>query len=272
MIHTLHLFRPLNERLISVLKALTPEEWNTKTVAGSWTVKDVAAHLLDGNIRAISLYRDNYSIRPEEAINSYSDLVAFLNRINAEWVRSYKRVSPAVLIAQHEETHESYIRCLENLDLNAHAVFSVAWAGEEVSTNWFHIAREFTEKWHHHQQILDAVKRTGILTKEFYPAVMETFMQALPHHYRDIEAPEGTLVQIEVDSDAGGKWTLQKGPKGWLQSSMMGSPVASVTIPSDLSWRLFTKAVRYPDIKDKITISGDSKFVMPALHMLTVMA
>src|SRR3954471_9950013 len=127
MIDTLHLFRPLNEKLIEVLKSLSSEDWNKKTVAGSWTVKDVAAHLLDTNMRFISIHRDHASLVPDRQINSYTDLVAYLNQLNGDWVKAMKRVSGPQLIDLLTTTHEDYIRGLESLDLHAQAMFNVAW-------------------------------------------------------------------------------------------------------------------------------------------------
>lgn len=85
MIETVHLFQELDEKLISLLRSLTPDDWNRPTVARLWSVKDVAAHLLDGNLRVISASRDGHSNVPERKINSYQDLVGYLNELNADW-------------------------------------------------------------------------------------------------------------------------------------------------------------------------------------------
>lgn len=273
MIETLHLFRPLNEKLIALLGSLTSSDWERGTVAVKWTVKDVAAHLLDGNIRAISLYRDEVVMQPDSPISSYGDLVQYLNQMNADWVKAMKRVSPAFLTVWLKNTHEDYIACLENLDPQMPARFSVAWAGDEVSPNWFHIAREFTEKWHHQQQIWHAVGRSGILTKEFYPSVLDTFMQALPFRYRHVPAGEGTTLHVVVDSPAGGEWFLQRLNYEWrLISEHARKDDTRVIIPADISWRLFTKALRYEDVKDQVSVEGDLKLARPLLDTIAVMA
>src|SRR5215217_3653640 len=88
VIHTVHLFPVLDQKLIELLKSLSSEDWNKLTVARLWTVKAVATHLLDGNFRMISLMRDGYSAPPEADINSYQDLVAYLNKLNADWVQA----------------------------------------------------------------------------------------------------------------------------------------------------------------------------------------
>jgi uncharacterized protein (TIGR03083 family) len=273
MIETLALFWPLNQKLIKLLEGLTASDWARRTAAPQWTVKDVAAHLLDGNIRTISIYRDNFWQEPGVPISSYADLVQHLNQLNGDWVRAMNRLSPALLVEWLESTHEEYISSLEKLDLLAPAKFSVAWAGEDVSPNWFHIAREFTEKWHHHQQILDAMNQSGILTKEFYPPVLDTFMRALPFAYREVKATVGNTVHILIDSDAGGEWFLTKQESGWdLSRKSARLPTTQVVIPADLSWKLLTKAVRYENVKNSIQIEGNAELAMPALQTVAVIA
>ncbi|HSC39431.1 MAG TPA: maleylpyruvate isomerase N-terminal domain-containing protein, partial [Chitinophagaceae bacterium] len=96
MINTIHLFEPLDKKLIGLLRSLGPAEWGKPTIASQWNVKDVAAHLLDGNLRTISSRRDHYNGIHTGAISSFNDLVSFLNDLNAGWVNAMKRVSPAV--------------------------------------------------------------------------------------------------------------------------------------------------------------------------------
>jgi uncharacterized damage-inducible protein DinB len=56
-IPTLHLFPVLDELLIELLTSLSADDWNKPTVARLWTVKDIAAHLLDINVRTISTHK-----------------------------------------------------------------------------------------------------------------------------------------------------------------------------------------------------------------------
>ena len=241
-------------------------------MAGSWTVKDVAAHLLDTNIRFISIHRDKVILQPDRKLNCYADVVAYLNQLNADWVKAMKRVSPQQLINFLENTHEEYIRSLESLDLNAPAMFSVAWAGEEVSANWFHIARDYTEKWHHQQQIRHAVNQQGILTKEFYKPVLDTFMRALPFRYKDIPAPIGSCVQITVESSAGGSWFIRREMENWIMIDNPRTCLTQVVISPELAWQLFTRAVKYEQVKSQVAVHGEFALALPVLNMITVMA
>ncbi|MBD1387305.1 maleylpyruvate isomerase N-terminal domain-containing protein [Mucilaginibacter rigui] len=79
-IPTLHLFPVLDKLLIELLGSLTPADWNKPTVARLWSVKDIAAHLLDTNMRTIS-YAQGYEMAIATQINSYQDLVAYLNEL-----------------------------------------------------------------------------------------------------------------------------------------------------------------------------------------------
>ena len=270
MIDTLHLFRPLQEKLHELLTGLQPADWDKKTVAGVWTVKDVTAHLLDVTLRDISMYRDTWELPPADPKN-YTDLIAYLNRINADWVSAMRRVSPQILVEWLHQSQEDYIHCLERLDPNATSKYSVAWAGEQTSANWFHVAREYTEVWHHQQQIRDAVGVSGILTRQFYHPALDTFVQALPFQYRSTNASEGTCVALHIDSDAGGTWYVEKIPSGWAMTHS-GKAAAELTIPAEFAWKLFTKAVRYEQIKDRIALKGEEYLLVPALRMISVIA
>jgi len=272
MIQTVHLFRPLNSKLIAMLRALAPADWSRVTVAGSWTIKDVASHLLDGNLRVISMYRDNWQL-PSASMNTYRELVDYLNRLNAEWVAATRRLSPDVLLELLETTHEPYVECFERLDPEVPSIFSVAWAGESVSSNAFHIAREYTEKWHHQQQIREAINSDEILTREFYHPVLETFLKALPHTYRNTYAPVGTCLSLHIDGEAGGTWSIEKAENEWRPSTVLTRSSDTVLIlPGHLAWKLFTKAVTPIVARTQIEVTGNEALAKPALEMLLVMA
>ncbi len=277
MIHTVHLFAELDEHLITLLRSLTPEEWEKPTVARLWKVRDVAAHLLDGNIRVISIYRDGHFTAPDRQINSYDDLVAYLNQLNADWVNASKRMSPALLTEFLESTGKQYSEIMARQDPEADAIFPVSWAGETVSKNWFHIAREYTEKWHHQQQIRDAVNKPGlqpgIMTPRLFRPLIETFLHGLPHTYRHTQAPEGTAVKIAVILGEAFEWFLIKTKTGWvIRDSSESAPEASVTLDADTAWKLFTKAIKPDEALTKSHLAGDKELAGTTLNLIAVMA
>lgn len=271
-IPTLHLFMPLDQKLIGLLKSLSPEDWNKPTLAKLWTVKDVAAHLLDGNLRVLALAQNYLGDSPSE-INSYNDLVDYLNRLNADWVRAMKRVSPTTIIELLETTQQSVIDYYHSLDVWAPAPFSVAWAGEEESKNWFHLAREYTERWHHQQQIREAVGKEGIMEKDFFYPLIQTFMMALPHTYRTITAPDGSVISVKVNGPAGGEWRIIYQNQKWnFTNDTNQTPDVIIEMSADCAWKLFTKALSETEALEKIKIFGNQELGKPILKMVSVMA
>lgn len=270
-IPTLHLFEPLDDQLIDLLKSLQPEDWNKPTLAKLWTVKDIAAHLLDGNLRTLSMVRDGYFGSKPEGINSYQDLVNYLNQLNADWVNSFKRVSPNVLIDLLEKSGKEYVKVLQSLEPSAKALFSVAWAGETESQNWFHIAREYTEKWHHQKQIREAVGVGGLMEREFYFPVIETFMRALPVAYQSVRSNEGAIVRIHVLGENGGSWSIRYSSTGWRWDHSNERPAAEVEIKADDAWKLFTKGLPPQVAVERIRISGLHELGQPILKMIAIM-
>jgi len=272
-IPTLHLFPVLDELLIELLGSLSAEDWNKPTVARLWTVKDIAAHLLDTNMRTIS-YAQGYEMAIATQINSYLDLVAYLNELNATWVNAMKRVSPQLLIQQLESTGKQYIEHLNTLNPFEQARYPVSWAGESTSLNWFDIAREYTEKWHHQQQIRDAVGKPGLMTKElFYPCI-DTFMYALPHAYRNVKAAEGTMIKITVSRNVGGDWYLLKTARKWelLKQQPTNSIMSEIIIDPEITWKFFTNAITPQAALQRSIIKGDFYLGETVFNTIAVMA
>ncbi len=272
-IQVLHLFPVLDQKLTELLDSLSPDEWNQLTIAGKWTVKDIAAHMLDGNLRTLSFIRDKYLKEQPQGIDTYKDLVLYLNQLNEQWVVAARRFSPRVLKELLLVTGKEYYEVLSSLDPWEDAVFSVAWAGDEVSRNWFHIAREYTEKWIHQQQIRDAVQRPGLMTRELYYPFIDTFMCALPQTYRYVDAVVGTSVMVKVTSELGGEWHLNKTEEGWvLRHQTRLAPNAVVEIDPDTAWKLFSKGMSPEEALEFVKITGAEDLGKVALGMVAVMA
>lgn len=272
-IKVVHLFPELDKHLLELLRSLTSEEWHKPTIAKKWTVKDIAAHLLDGNLRSLSILRDDYWGEAPGSLDTYKELVGYLNQLNADWVQATKRLSPSVLIWLLEITGKEYSSFLNTLDPWKDAALSVAWAGEEISHNWFHIAREYTEKWIHQQQIRDAVGKPGIMTHELFYPFIDTFMCALPQTYKYANAPIGGSVEVVVSTEIGGTWHINKTEEGWvLRHNTRLEPDARVTIGPDTAWRLFSKGISPKEALESITIEGDETLGKTALGMVAVMA
>jgi len=245
------LFAPLNDELVALLRGLDAAEWNAPTVAGSWTVKDIAAHLLDTSMRRLSGPVLDGTFEP--------------NRWNSEWVTAMRRVSPPVLIELIDRYGREAARFLASLDPLAPALIPVTWAGDDASPAWFDVARELTERWHHQQQIRDATGRPPLYDSVYFAPVIETFVYSLPLAYRDVDAPPGTTVLLRVTDEGNGAWSLVREDSRWTLWTAAAAAAAFkaaalppqstqtiVTMRGDTAWRLFT---RQP-VADRVQIEG----------------
>jgi uncharacterized protein (TIGR03083 family) len=234
------LLAPLNDELVALLRGVRDEEWNAPTAAGAWTVKDVAAHLLDTSLRRLSAI----------AIPDFEP-----NRANREWIAAMQRVSPRILVELIDRYGREQAELLASLDPFAKAQWGVAWAGEEESLNWFDVARELTERWHHQMQIRDALGREPLFEPYLAP-VIDAFVRGVPHAYRDVS---GGAVGIRIGDAA---WTLRD------RQVFAGLETAAtiVTIDPDSAWRLFTKA----KAKTPPVVEGDPRLAEPLLRMICV--
>ena len=269
-IETAHLFLPVHQELLALLRSLQPSDWDKPTACREWNVRDIAAHLLDGDIRRLSAHRDGVSIAPGRPIAGWDDLVAFLNELNASWVRAARRISPRLLVEFIEVTGPQVAQLVASLDPEAPALYPVAWAGDEVSPNWLDIAREYTERWHHQQQIRDAVSAPPLDAKRWMRPVLDTFVRALPHTYRHTPAASGVSIAVAIEGEAGGEWTLVRDAGAWrLFIGPAPDASASISLPAAAAWRLFTKD---PRAASSVTLEGNRSLAEPFLTTVAVMA
>lgn len=209
--------------------------------------------------------------------NSFESLVEYLTRLNAEWTVATRRISPKNLVCLLAITGDEVAQLVESANPSAPATFAVSWAGESESLMWFDIAREYTERWHHQRQIALAVGRpTPIDCHRLYHPVLDTFMRALPYTYEDVDAPDGTLVGVTIEGEAGGNWFIRRSEDRWsLLYETPASPTARVVMSQSDAWRLFTKRMDRATARDRfpaIRIEGDVDLSERALKMVSIMA
>jgi Mycothiol maleylpyruvate isomerase N-terminal domain len=276
-IFTAHLFPKVDGMLLELLRSFAPEDWEKQTVSPKWRVKDVAAHLLDTALRGVSFGRDGYALQAPN-LDSPATLGIYINSLNEEGVKVYRRLSAEVLISLMETACRQLAEYHAGRDPFAQAPYGVSWAGEEKSVNWFDTAREYTERWHHQQQIRLAVESSAgrspsILTRELYYPVLDCYMRALPFTYRSVSAAAGTAVRITVSGECGGSWNLLREDTGWvLTEREQNPPAAETTIPQEIGWRIFTKGIDRASALSQVRMIGDAALTLPVLGMVSIVS
>ena len=183
--------------LITLLRDLEPETWASPTACPGWDVRDIALHLLGSDAARLSSRRDGYGAGSAPDLE-YAAIARLIDEENDLWVRAGRRLSPRVVIGLLGFLGEELDAYLRDLDLWEEGS-SVAWSGVGATPNWLDVAREYTERWVHHQQIREAARRPGLLERKWLHPVLDTFMRCLPRAYDAEEAPLGTSILITVE-------------------------------------------------------------------------
>ena len=266
------MFRPVSGRLVALLRGLPPEDWRRPTIAGAWRVCDVVAHLLDTTLRRLSFHRDRLPPPPPPGpIDTERAFVAFINGLNADWVSAFKRASPRVLTDLFEQASRELAAWFESQPLDGPALFGVSWAGEDTSANWFDIGREFTELWHHQQQIRMAVGADALADPRYLHAVIDIAARGLPHAYRSVQTQPGDTVVIDVSGPSGGVWTLLRERDRWtLAAGAPGFETTRVRLDQEAAWRLLFNALPEADAARAVIVIGRADLAAPLLRARSV--
>jgi len=266
-----HLFPEVLESLLDLLSDLSPEDWDKPTACSRWSVKDIATHLLGGQLGMLSRKRDGYGYSGDP-IQKWDELVALINNLNDIWVKAASRLSPRLLCDLLKLSGEEV--CVYFNSLDPYAIGGpVDWAGPEPAPVWLDLAREYTEWWHHQQQIRDAVGKPGLKEPRFFAPVLDAFVRALPHTYRNVDAKDGTLVALTISGDSGGKWLLRRENGAWrLYVDDAREADAETIINQEIAWRLFCKGTTKDEALAGAILSGDRALASKALEMISVIS
>jgi uncharacterized protein (TIGR03083 family) len=248
------------ERLLGLLASLSDAQWAAPTAAPQWSVKDIALHLLDVDLSWVARGRDHDRAGHIPVPAEHEGFVRGLAERNQRWVDGTRSLSPRLITDLLRWSGEQLDAYLRTIDLASPS--SVYWAGQVPL--WFDLAREFTERWVHYRQILEAARPAGQDDRqdEYLPLVLRTFVWGFPHQYR-APAPAGTAVAVDVPGI--GAWVLTRTATGWsLDEQEAAVPAARLQMTGEAAWRLLTGA-DYD--AGQVQLSGDPALAEPLLRV-----
>jgi hypothetical protein len=200
----------------------------------------------------------------------YSSMAQTIEQENDKWVEAARRIPPTLmpeLLVLSGDRLDGLLACV---DMDAPGI-PVAWSGSGPSPVWLDIAREYTERWVHHQQIRDATNRAGLKDREWMHPVFRTFMLALPRAYDPVQAPKGTRVRVVVSGHGGGTWCIQHDEARWRLVDESESVSAEVRLPEELAWRLYVRTVSPEEAMSDIVRHGSAELTEPACRAVATM-
>jgi uncharacterized protein (TIGR03083 family) len=267
MVETLSVFPTLNARLMELVTSIKPEEWTRPTAYPQWQVKDIVAHLIDTAIRRLSVQRDGWDAGTTRPLRSEPELIARITSMADRWADAFVPVSPAILVSLVDTWQRQLVDFLRKLPPEGIAPNPVTWAGETTSPNWFDIAREYTERWHHQMQIREALGREDILDEPLYGPVLDTFALAFPWHFSTLARKPGYICRIEIDGLPDNSWNLEWNKHGISLLRNTQNPWHSrIRIPPSTAWKVFTRSSRV-SLAPSIRLEGNPEDLD---HLLTL--
>jgi hypothetical protein len=141
------LFDEERRDLLTPLDSLSTSEWSAASSAEGWTVKDLALHLLDGDLGRLSRGRDGELTGVIEARGTQG-LAEALAAKNQRWLEPTRQLGPPVIQDLLRFSTHDVDAWTADADLLGQA--HVSWASDEPVPTWLDHAREFTETWVHH--------------------------------------------------------------------------------------------------------------------------
>ena len=261
-----HLFMPDRRALLALFDELEPDDWKRPTACAGWDVRDVALHVLGGDLGNIAIRRDGVAyLRP--ALRE--DLAPFVNRINAEWITAARRLTPRLIRDLLEFTAEPIADCMRAID-GSKVDANVSWASRQPVPRWLDVAREYMARWVHQQHIRDAVGRPGQDTSEFAGPVIATSMFSLPIALEG--EPSGTLA-IEILGAGGGTWVVTSQSGGWrLFRGNPSTPTSRLRIAAGDWWRTVTLGLSPTEALSRAAVEGDSAPARAAMGAIAIVA
>lgn len=235
------LFEVENDRLLTLLRSLTPSDWSRSTLCPGWDVHGFALHLLGGSFSVISWLLDEFRGTPAPNDSDEEVFIEWLDDLQATWVTPARRLSPRLLIELLEWSAKGFAEAMDAQDPSAIAAH-VSWASAEPVPVWVDHARELTEKWIHRQQILQALVQPSGLGPDLAGPVLEALRWAYPYRLGEHRRETGAFVQIDiVDEQLGRQWRLVSNGVSWeFEGASPTIKLASMSLSGEQAWRLLT--------------------------------
>jgi len=267
-----NLFTEERKALLDLFASLSESEWQTSTVCTGWSVKDIGLHLLGDDAGIIKLSEARVIPTSSGLQKSWKEVVNMVNERNGQWVEATRRITNSLLIEFLKVTGEETLKYFESRDLYSLGR-SVSWAGPEPVPVWLDIAREYTERWIHQQQIRDAINKPGLKDKKFMGPVIAAFTRSFLRVIPEANAENGTIVKVIITGDAGLECCLVKENGAWkLYEQYDGKPASVVKLDQESAWRYLTKNIGRSEIANKIEVEGNKELGLTLLDAVSIIA
>ena len=216
-------------------------------------------HLLGDDLSILSRQRDGEPSRVAiEAGNDWDQLFAILDRHNELWVDASSSFGVPLLLELLRLSGDWTQRWYATVDADSLGE-PIAWISPEPAPYWLLTAREYLERWIHHQQIRRAIGRPGWGIDERWgvPAVAVA-VRGFPLGFGVIPVDDGTTVTFAVDG--GPAWTVARERGEWsLFDGAPADPTTRFSLDLETAALLFSRAMTRPELEARVLPEGDTE-------------
>ena len=253
------LFAVERGRLLELLAGLRATDWERPSPCPGWTVLGLCCHLVADDLGQLARNRDGHFGTPGPA-GPEADFAAWLDELQAEWVRAARRLSPRLVTDLLAWAGPQISAMFAGQDASARTA-SVSWAGPDPVPAWLDQARELSEYWIHRQQILQALARPSDLRADLAGPVLDGLRWAYPYRLAGAPAQPGDTVTISVTGPPHRTWHLVAAETGWQFADQPGPRLAAnLAMTAEQAWRLLTSNLPAAGQAD-LTVSGDDAII-----------
>jgi uncharacterized protein (TIGR03083 family) len=254
------LFVTERARLRELLASLDRADWDRPSPCPGWSVLGLCCHLAGGDLGFLSRHRDGYLGTPGPPQAGEGEFIAWLDDMQAEWVRAARRLSPRVVVGLLDWTGPQVAGTMRGQDPRARTA-SVSWAATGPVPAWLDQIRELSEYWIHRQQLLQALGRPSDLRADLAAPVLDGLRWAYPFRLGHIRAQPGDTVTIAISGPVAVTWHLVATASGWEYRGAPGPrAVAGLDMTTEQAWRLLSNNLPAAEAA-RLSTSGDETVI-----------
>jgi hypothetical protein len=194
-----------------------------------------------------------------------------VNHLNATGVAYAARMSSRQIVELLELSGGWVIDLVKGLPPHGKAIWPVSWAGETESENWMDVGRQYTERWHHQMQIRDATGRPLLLAPYWLDPLLDICVRALPVTYKDVSAPAGTVIRLEIGVAQPRSWLLVIDGARWsVILDDQREAACTIRLEADAAWRLLFNGLDPEQARAAMRVSGAERLSRPLVDARSV--
>jgi uncharacterized protein (TIGR03083 family) len=246
------------QELLGLLATLDAGAWDLPTECPAWSVKGIVLHLLGDDLSLLSRQRDGApsgtGIVPG---SSFDELFVLLDRFNERWVEAAMHLGvPLLLDLLHHSgawSHDWYA----TVDPDR-AGESIAWVGPDPAPYWLLGAREYLERWVHHNQIRRAIGQGPLAEARWVHPAAGTAVRGFPLGFTVLPASPGTEISLAIEG--GAAWTLAKGADTWtLYDGAAEDPAVMLRLDLSTAAQVFSRGLGRGEVGERVRPDGDQQ-------------